>query len=89
MKTHVYTDQPASNDALEDNIDKFIRQIAAEMMERVCENWTKWMDELRQSLPPRWVDTDYTDVKWQSWERQIVNIRQILFEITSKTFKKH
>ena len=31
IKAHVYTDKPASIDALEDNIEGFIRKIPAEM----------------------------------------------------------
>ena len=42
---HAYTDKPASIDALENNIDAFIPEIPAEMLERVCQNWTKRMDE--------------------------------------------
>ena len=40
-------DKPASFDALEDNIEAFIREILAKMLERVCHNWTKRMDYLR------------------------------------------
>ena len=40
----VYTDQSASINALEDNIEAFFREIPAEMLESVCENWTKRMD---------------------------------------------
>ncbi|KAL7726609.1 hypothetical protein ACLKA6_010474 [Drosophila palustris] len=35
VKAHVYTDKPASIDALEDNIEVFIREIPAEMVERM------------------------------------------------------
>ena len=49
VKAHVYTDKPASIDALEDNIEAFIREIPAEMLERVCQNWTKRMDHLKRS----------------------------------------
>ena len=41
--------QPASIDALEHNIEAFIREVPAEMLERVCQNWTKWMDHLKRS----------------------------------------
>ena len=41
FKAHVYTDKPASTDALEDNIEAFIPEIPAETLERVCQNWTK------------------------------------------------
>ena len=40
VKDHVYTDKPASIYALEDNFEAFIRVIPAEMLERVCQNWT-------------------------------------------------
>ena len=45
----VYTDKPSSIDALEDNTEAFIRDIRAEMLERVCQNWSKRMDNLRRS----------------------------------------
>ena len=48
-KAHVYTEKPASVDALEDNIEAFIREITAEMVERVCQNWTRRMDRLIRS----------------------------------------
>ena len=48
-KAHVYTEKPASIDALEDNIEAFIRKIPAEMLERVCQNWNKRMDYLKRS----------------------------------------
>ena len=48
-KAHIYTDKSASIDALEDNIETFMREIPPEMLERVCQNWTKWMDDLRRS----------------------------------------
>ena len=38
VKTHVYTDKLASIDALEDNIEALMHQIAAEILERVCQN---------------------------------------------------
>ena len=44
VKAHVYRDKPASIDALEDNIEAFIREIPAEMLERVCQNCNKRMD---------------------------------------------
>ena len=37
----VNTDKPASIDALKDNIEAFIREIPAKMLERVCQNKTK------------------------------------------------
>ena len=38
IKAHVYTDKIASIDTFEDNIEGFIREIPAEMLERVCQN---------------------------------------------------
>ena len=38
VKAHVYTDRPASIDALKDNIEAFIRDIPVEMFERVLQN---------------------------------------------------
>ena len=49
VKAHVYTDKSASIDALEDNIAAFIREIPAEMLESVGQNWTKRMDPLKRS----------------------------------------
>ena len=49
VKAHVYTDKPASIDTLEENIEAFICEIPAEMLERVCQNRTKRMDHLRRS----------------------------------------
>ena len=46
VKAYVYTDKLASIVALEDNIETLIREIPAEMLERVCQNWTKRMDHL-------------------------------------------
>ena len=46
---HVYTDKRASIDALEDNIEAFILEIPAEMLGRVCQNWTKRLDHLEGS----------------------------------------
>ena len=46
VKAYVYTDKPASIDVLEDNIEAFIREIPAEMLARVCQNWTKRMNHL-------------------------------------------
>ena len=37
IKAHVYTDKPTSIGALEDNIESFIREIPAEILERVCQ----------------------------------------------------
>ena len=49
VKAHVYTYKPVSIDALEDNIAACIREINSEMLERVCQNWTKWMDHLKRN----------------------------------------
>ena len=49
VKAHVCTGKLASSDALEDNIEAFIREIPAEMLERVCQNWTKRMDHSKRS----------------------------------------
>ena len=38
VKAHAYTDKPASIGALEDHNEAFIRELAAEMLERVCQN---------------------------------------------------
>ena len=35
-------------DELEDNVEAFIRETPAEILERVCQNWTKRMDHLRR-----------------------------------------
>ena len=49
VKVYVYTDKPALIDALESNIEVFIREIPAEMLERKFLNWTQWMYHLRRS----------------------------------------
>ena len=36
VKAYVYTDKSASIDALEDNIEAYIREIPVEKFERVC-----------------------------------------------------
>ena len=36
VKAHVHTDKSASIDALADNMEAFIRELSAEMLERVC-----------------------------------------------------
>ena len=48
-KAHIYRENPASIDALENNIEAFICEIPAEMLGRVCQNCTKQMDYLRRS----------------------------------------
>lgn len=40
---------PASIETLKDNIEGLIREIAVEMLEKVCQNWSKQMDHLRRS----------------------------------------
>ena len=54
VKAHVYTDKPASIDALQDNIEAFVREIPAEMLVRVCQNWTKRKDLLKRSRCQHW-----------------------------------
>ena len=54
VKAHVHTDKPASIDALKDNIEAFIREIPAKMLERLCQNRTKRMDNLRRSRGQHW-----------------------------------
>ena len=49
VKARVYTDKLASTDALDDNIEAYIREITAEMLESLCQKWTKRMDQLRRS----------------------------------------
>ena len=49
VKAHAYADKPASIDALEDNIEAFICEIPAEMLERVYQKWIKRMDHLKCS----------------------------------------
>ena len=46
VKAHVYADKPGLIDALEDNIEAFLREIPIEMLEK---NWTKRMDHLKHS----------------------------------------
>ena len=36
-------------DPLADNIEAFIREIPAEKLERVCQNWTKRMDHFKRN----------------------------------------
>ena len=49
VKAHVNIDKPTSIDALEEHIESFIHEIPAEILERVCEKWTKRMDYLERS----------------------------------------
>ena len=46
VKAHVYMDKPATIDALEANIEAFIREISADMLERVGQNSTLRMGHL-------------------------------------------
>ena len=49
VKAHVYTEKPASIDALEASIEAFNREIPAEGLDRVGQNWTKRMEDLKRS----------------------------------------
>ena len=49
VKAHVYMDKSAMIDALEANIEAFIREIPADMLERVCQNWTLRIGHLQRS----------------------------------------
>ena len=49
VKAHVYSDKPATIDALEAYIEEFIREIPADMLERVCKDWTLRMNYLKRS----------------------------------------
>ena len=49
VKAHVYSDNPPTIKALEANIEEFIREIPADMLEGVCKNWTWRMDHLKRS----------------------------------------
>ena len=49
VKAHAYTNKPASTNTSEDNIEAFICKISTEILERVCQNWTTRMDDLKRS----------------------------------------
>ena len=49
LKVHVYAGNPALIDVLKDNIEVYFHEIPAEMLERVCQKWTKRMDHLKRS----------------------------------------
>ena len=49
VKAQVYTDKPVSIDALAEKTEAFIHEILAEMLEIVCQNWTKRMANLKRS----------------------------------------
>lgn len=49
VKSKVYANKPTTIEALEENIRREIGQIPVLMLERVIENWTLRMDELRRS----------------------------------------
>ena len=59
VKAHVYTDKPASNEALKDNIKAFIRKMPAEMLERVGQNWTKLMNHLTRNRGLHFLSLNY------------------------------
>ena len=48
LSSRLYRDKLASIDGIEDNIEAFIREIPVEMLERVCQNWTKRMDHFKR-----------------------------------------
>ena len=49
VEAHVYTDKPATIDALKENIEKYIWAIPAEMLERVYQNWAKRTGQAERS----------------------------------------
>ena len=49
VKSLVHVDKPQSIDALEANITRVINGTSADMLERVLENWTHKMDNVRAS----------------------------------------
>ena len=53
VKANAYKDKPASIYTFEDNIEAFIREIPAEMLERACNNLTKRIDHMRRSCEQR------------------------------------
>ena len=64
-KAHLYTGKPASIEALEDNIEAFIREIPVEMLERVCHNRTKFLNltnivGTKSDRPARIIAESYT-----------------------------
>lgn len=50
IRAMVFTDEPVLIDVLQDNIETFIRETAAEMLDSVCQNRRKQLDHLTLSL---------------------------------------
>ncbi|GFU57298.1 putative transposable element [Trichonephila clavipes] len=49
VKSLVYADKPQTLDHLEDNIHRVITDIRPQMLEKVIENWTSRLDNIRAS----------------------------------------
>ncbi|GFY00955.1 transposable element Tc3 transposase [Trichonephila clavipes] len=49
VKSLVYADKPQTLDHLEDNIRRVIADIRPQMLEKVIENWTSRLDNIRAS----------------------------------------
>ncbi|GFW88740.1 hypothetical protein TNCV_4972331 [Trichonephila clavipes] len=49
VKSLVYADKPQTLDHLEDNIRRVITDIRPEMLEKVIENWTSRLEDIRAS----------------------------------------
>ncbi|GFW19872.1 putative DD41D transposase [Trichonephila clavipes] len=49
VKSLVYADKPQTLDHLEDNIRRVIADIRLQMLEKVIENWTSRLDDIRAS----------------------------------------
>ncbi|GFU84978.1 DUF4817 domain-containing protein [Trichonephila clavipes] len=49
VKSLVYADKPQTLDHLEDNIRRVIADIRPQMLEKVIENWTSRLDDIRAS----------------------------------------
>ncbi|GFX02667.1 hypothetical protein TNCV_2011111 [Trichonephila clavipes] len=49
VKSFVYADKPQTLDHLEDNIRRVIADIRPQMLEKVIENWTSRLDNIRAS----------------------------------------
>ena len=50
VKAHAYTNKPVSIDAFDDNIEAFIHEIPAEMLERVCQKTMPFETKLRSTF---------------------------------------
>ena len=76
---YVYTDKPASIEALEDNFEAFIREIPAEMLEGVRQNWTKRLEKGIWNGDP-WKSKDQIEEVWcyTSIEGLLLIIKAIL-----------